>query len=168
MIDYIRKLFGKYKRKGVIVDTNILLLLFVGSVNKKRIYKFNRTEQFSPKDYDFLVEIISYFSKIVVTPNILTEVSNFINQLSEPERSQALEYLAKALTKWDEFYVESSTATQVDKFTKFGLTDSGIISLAQGKYLVLTDDFKLANYLEKIEIDTVNFNHIRVSGWKEN
>ncbi|MDJ0554938.1 MAG: PIN domain-containing protein [Microcoleaceae cyanobacterium MO_207.B10] len=168
MIDYIRKLFGKYKRKGVIVDTNILLLLFVGSVNKKRISKFNRTEQFSPKDYDFLVEIISYFSKIVVTPNILTEVSNFINQLTEPERSQCLEFLAKALTQWDEFYVESSTATQVEKFTKYGLTDSGIISLAKEKYLVLTDDFKLANYLEKIEIDTVNFNHIRVSGWKEN
>ena len=90
MIDYIRKLFGKYKYKGVIVDTNILLLLFVGSVNKKRISKFNRTEQFSPKDYDFLVEIISYFSKIVVTPNILTEVSNFINQLTEPEGSQCL------------------------------------------------------------------------------
>ena len=29
MTDYIRKLFGKYKSKGVIVDTNILLLLFV-------------------------------------------------------------------------------------------------------------------------------------------
>jgi len=168
MRDYIRKLFGKYKQKGLIVDTNILLLFFVGSVNKKRISQFNRTEQFLPKDYDLLVEIISYFSKIVVTPNILTEVSNFINQLSEPERSQSLEFLTKALTEWDEFYIESSTATQVEKFTKYGLTDSGIISLAKGEYLVLTDDFKLANYLEKIEIDTVNFNHIRVSRWKEN
>lgn len=166
MRDYIRKLFGKYKQKGIIIDTNILLLLFVGSVNKKRISKFNRTEQFSPEDYDLLVEIISYFSKIVVTPNILTEVSNFINQLSEPERSKALDFLAKVLTKWDEFYIESSTATQVEKFTKFGLTDSGIISLAKEKYLVLTDDFKLANYLEKIEIDAVNFNHIRVCGWE--
>ena len=168
MKDYIRKLFGKYKRKGVIVDTNILLLLFVGSVNKKRISKFNRTENFSPEDYDLLVEIISYFSKIVVTPNILTEVSNFINQLKEPERSQSVESLAKAVTKWDEFYVESITATQVEKFTKFGLTDSGIISLAPGKYLVLTEDFPLANYLQSIGVDTVNFNHIRKSGRKEN
>jgi len=168
MIDYIRQLFGKYKHKGVIVDTNILLLLFVGSVNKKRISQFNRTEKFSPEDYDLLVERISYFSKIVVTPNILTEVNNLINQLGEPERSQSVEFLAKAVIKWDEFYVESSTATQVEKFTKYGLTDSGIISLAPGKYLVLTDDLKSANYLEKIEIDTVNFNNIRMYGWKQN
>ncbi|MEM1170998.1 MAG: PIN domain-containing protein [Cyanobacteria bacterium P01_H01_bin.35] len=168
MTDYIGKLFGKYKRKGVIVDTNILLLLFVGSVNKERISQFNRTEKFSPEDYDLLVEIILYFSKIVVTPNILTEVNNLINQLGEPERSQSVEFLAKAVTEWDEFYVESSTATQVEKFTEFGLTDSGIISLAKGKYLVLTNDFKLANYLEKIEIDTVNFNNIRMYGWKQN
>ncbi|NEP82229.1 MAG: hypothetical protein F6K39_31250 [Okeania sp. SIO3B3] len=165
MRDYIRKLFGKYKHKGVIVDTNILLLLFVGSVNKKRISKFNRTEQFLLEDYDLLVEIISYFSKIVVTPNILTEVNSLINQLSEPERSKSLEFLAKAVTEWDEFYVESSIVTQAEKFTKFGLTDSAIISLAQGKYLVLTDDLKLANYLDKIEIDTVNFNNLRVYKW---
>ena len=101
MTNYIRQLFGKYKHKGVIVDTNILLLLFVGSVNKKRISKFNRIKQFLPEDYDLLVEIISYFSKIVVTPNILTEVNSLINQLSEPERSKSLEFLVKAVTEWD-------------------------------------------------------------------
>lgn len=130
MRDYIHKLFGKYKHKGVIVDTNILLLLFVGSVNKKRISKLNRTEQFLPEDYDLLVEILSFFSKIVVTPNILTEVNSLINQLSEPERSKSLEFMARAVTEWDEFYVESSIVTQAEKFTKFGLTDSAIISLA--------------------------------------
>ena len=72
--------------------------------------------------------------------------------------------MAKAVTEWDEFYVESSTATQVEKFTKYGLTDSGIISLAQGKYLVLTDDFTLANYLQSIGVDAVNFNNIRMYG----
>ncbi|GGA20556.1 hypothetical protein [Okeania sp. KiyG1] len=120
MRDYTRKLLGKYKNRGVIVDTNILLLLFVGSVNKDRISKFKRTEQFLPKDYDLLVEILSFFSKIVVTPNILTEVNSLINQLSEPERSKSLEFLAKAVTEWDEFYVESSIVTQEEKFTKFG------------------------------------------------
>ncbi|NEN92532.1 MAG: hypothetical protein F6K48_27990 [Okeania sp. SIO3H1] len=47
-------------------------------------------------------------------------MSNFINHLSEPERSQSLEFLTKAVTKWNEFYVESSTATQMEKFTKYG------------------------------------------------
>ena len=41
-----------------------------------------------------------------------------------------------------------------------------IISLARDRYLVLTDDLRLAHYLQKIGIDTVNFNNIRVYGWK--
>ncbi|MDJ0553170.1 MAG: PIN domain-containing protein [Microcoleaceae cyanobacterium MO_207.B10] len=165
MTDYVRQLFAKYKQKGVIIDTNILLLWFVGSFNRERISKFKRTEQFLPEDYDLLDRILSYFSKKVVTPNILTEVNSLINQLGEPERSKCLEIFGKVITELDELYIESSTITQIEKFTKFGLTDSGIISLAKGKYLVLTDDLKLANYLGTIGIDTVNFNNIRTYGW---
>ncbi len=37
--------------------------------------------------------------------------------------------------------------------------------LAKNKYLVLTDDLKLGNYLQKVGIDTINFNNIRTYGW---
>jgi rRNA-processing protein FCF1 len=73
---------------------------------------------------------------------------------------------AKGVATLDESYLESRDVVRTDSFTKFGLTDCGIPTLAKNKYLVLTDDFKLANYLQKIEIDTINFNHIRPSGWK--
>jgi len=53
-----------------------------------------------------------------------------------------------------------------DKFSKFGLTDCGIVNVAKDNYLVLTDDLKLASYLQNIGIDTLNFNNIRVYGWK--
>ena len=43
--------------------------------------------------------------------------------------------------------------------------DTGILRLARGKYLVLTDDFRLSQYLQKMEIDVLNFNHIRPLGW---
>lgn len=52
MKEYINNLFNKYRKKGVVVDTNILLLWFVGSVNRSRISQFNRTEKFAPEDYD--------------------------------------------------------------------------------------------------------------------
>jgi hypothetical protein len=73
--------------------------------------------------------------------------------------------------------VVEGTAPQVDRdanksfantFATDGIktliTDCGIATLAKNKYLVLTDDFKLANYLQKIEIDTINFNNIRAYG----
>jgi rRNA-processing protein FCF1 len=164
MTDDIEALFARYQRKGILIDTNILLLWLVGSTNKARITKFNRTQGFVAEDYELLVDIFQTFQKVLTTPNILTEVSNLINQLGEPERSQCFSIFARDIIQLDEIYTDSHTIAATDKFTKFGLTDCGIASLAKGNYLVLTEDFKLANYLQTIGIDTVNFNNIRM--WK--
>ncbi len=164
MTDDIENLFARYRGKGILIDTNILVLWLIGSTNKARITKFNRTQGFVPEDYELLVDIFQTFQKVLTTPNILTEVSNLINQLGEPERSQCFSIFARDIVQLDEIYVESHTIAATDKFAKFGLTDCGIAALAKGKYLVLTEDFKLANYLQKIGIDTVNFNNIRA--WK--
>lgn len=148
------------------VDTNILLLYFVGRTNRERIKKFNRTEKFSPEDYDLLVGILGSFKKIVITPNILTEVNSLVNQIGEPERSNCLRILAQDISILSENYCESQIAANDGKFTQFGLTDCGILVTAKDKYLVLTDDLKLANYLQNQQVDAVNFNNLRVYGWE--
>lgn len=166
MKDLIRSLFWQYRQKGILVDTNILLLWFVGTVNRSRISKFNRTEKFIPEDYDTLLQILSFFQKIVTTPNILTEVNSLLNQLGEPERSQCLTIFAQGIARLDEFYLESINVANTDNFAKFGLTDCAIVNLSRDRYLVLTDDLKLANYLQREGIETINFNNIRTYGWK--
>ncbi|NEO58058.1 MAG: hypothetical protein F6K54_36400 [Okeania sp. SIO3B5] len=83
MIIETQQLFKKYRSKGILVDTNILLLWFVGKVNEKRISQFNRTEKFLPEHYQLLDRLLK-FAKIVTTPNILTEINSLINQLGEP------------------------------------------------------------------------------------
>jgi len=166
MSDYITQLIEGYKSRGILIDTNILLLWCVGTVNPKRISKFNRTEKFVVEDYETILKNLQYFSKIVTTPQILTEVNNLVNQVGEPERFQCLQVLAKQMTILDEFYIASAEIGKRDKFTKFGLTDCGIIEVARDKNLVLTDDFKLANYLPKTGIDTLNFNNFRADGWR--
>ena len=45
------QLLKKYQSKGILVDTNILLLWLVGRVNQKRISRFNRTKKFLPEHY---------------------------------------------------------------------------------------------------------------------
>lgn len=164
MIEEITEFYKQYRHKGILIDTNILILWVVGTVNRERISLFNRTKTFTPNDYDILSQIIDYFSKIVTTPHILTEVNSLMNTLGEPERSNALKILAKAIKNSDkvhEEYRESFQIMQNEKFSKFGLTDCGILEICQGRYLVLTDDFKLAGYLSSQNIDTINFNHIR-------
>ena len=165
MKNMVEDLFSRYRQKGVLIDTNILLLLFVGTVNRQRISQFNRTEKFTPEDYDILQRILTYFQKIVTTPNILTEVNSLTNQLGEPERSQCFLIFSETIPALDENYIESRTIATNEKFVKFGLTDCGILNLAIDKYLVLTDDFRLANYLQSVSIDVINFNNIRTWGW---
>jgi hypothetical protein len=48
----------RYSQKGVLVDTNILLLYFVGKVNRERVARFKRTEQFLPEDFDILLRLL--------------------------------------------------------------------------------------------------------------
>lgn len=161
----IRILFPKYRQKGILIDTNILLLYFVGAVNRTRISKFNRTEKFTPEDYDLLLEVISFFSKRVTTPNILTEVNSLINQLGEPERSQCLVLFSRSIALLDENYIPTKIVSQRSEFMRFGLTDCGILELAYNQYLVLTDDLKLAVHLQSQGVDVVNFNHLRSYSW---
>ena len=137
----------------------------MGTVNRERISRFNRTEKFVPEDYDLLQRILTYFQKIVTTPNILTEVNSLANQLGEPERSQCFSIFSEIISNMNESYIESRTITNTKNFAKFGLTDCGILNVARGKYLVLTDDLKLANYLQNVGVDAINFNNIRILGW---
>ena len=57
----VADLLSKYYAKGIVIDTNILLLYLVGSVNHQRITKFKRTAQFIPEDYDRALEVSQYF-----------------------------------------------------------------------------------------------------------
>ena len=162
----IESLFSRYRQKGVLVDTNILLLYFVGSTNRERISRFKRTQNFIPEDYDLLLQVLGYFQTVATTPNVLTEVSNLADKLGEPERSQCFAFFAQGISTFQETYLESKRVVTDQQFTKFGLTDCGILSFAKDRYLVLTDDLRLADYLQRQGVDTVNFNNLRVFGWQ--
>lgn len=165
-MDYYVELLERYRSKGLLIDTNLLLVYFVGCYNPSYIPKFKRTITFTIEDFDILERAFVFFSKIVTTPNILTEVNSFSNQLPEAIKT---DYYAKAIEQIvsiEEHYKESSKVCALEHFKKFGLTDSGIIDLVRDKYLVLTDDFRLSNYLQAVNIDVINFNHIRTVNWK--
>ena len=85
--------------------------------------------------------------------------------LGELERSQCFALFSQEISAFEEHYIESRNTALNEAFIRFGLTDCGIINLAREQFLVLTDDLKLASYLQSQKIDTVNFNNLRVYGW---
>jgi rRNA-processing protein FCF1 len=162
MNDYLVQLIQRYSQNGLIIDTNILLLYFVGNLNRLYIAKHKRTRQYLPKDFDLLSNLLKLFqNRIVTTPNILTEVSNLLGNCDTPIQKQLWSIFVAGISILDERYLPSQTLCHVPVFSKFGLTDSAIIELVKGKYLVLTDDAMLFQYLENNGIDVINFTHLR-------
>ncbi len=74
---------NKYKTKGLLIDSNLLLLYFIGSYNIDLITSYKRTKKYTREDFYTLKDFTNSFNKLVTTPNILTEVSNLSTQLNE-------------------------------------------------------------------------------------
>lgn len=160
--EYVRK----YRSRGILIDTNLLLLLFIGGVSKSYISSFKRTAVYTQEDYDSLLRLIDHFNRVVVTPNILTEVSNLANGLHGVRLEEFYMVFSKSLSILSELYIESSTVSNIHGFHSYGLADTGIIAIAKEKYLVLTDDLRFAAFAARQGVDVINFNHIREAGWR--
>lgn len=161
-LDY---LLARYKSKGVLIDTNLLLLYFIGMYDPRYVPKFKRTRTFAVEDFFTLLRFFEYFSKVVTTPNILTEVNSLANQLPSDVKLAFYPIFATQIAALDEQYIESSKISSTTHFLKLGLTDTGILNLPKDQHLVLTDDFPLAGHLDKQGIDVINFNHVRTMNW---
>ncbi len=158
----ILEITNKYIPRGIVVDTNLLLLYFIGSFDRSLIKRFKRTKTFCPEDYDWLCGYINRFKVRITTPNIMTEVSSFASQLGNESENFFKTTFTKEMTLLCEHYLPSKDIINNKDFHKFHLTDCGIISVAKKKYLLLTDDFKLSKYFNSIGGAAINFNNIRL------
>lgn len=151
----------QYRRMGLLIDANLLLLYVVGLLDPNQIGS-KRTEKYLPEDFDTLAAIIGRFERVITTPHILAEVSNLGGQFGGQLHERFFEALTKAISALDEQYVVTNDAMQ--GYRRLGVTDAGIIHIAQ-KYLILTDDFPLSQYLQTRGVNVLNFNHIRLYNW---
>ncbi len=154
-----------YNKLGVVIDSNLLLLLFLGNYERRQITSNKRLSMFTEEDFDLLTRFLEPFSKLVTTPNILTEVSNLSNAIPANKREAYFTWFASRLVLLEEEYAPSALVMG-NPWGKFGLTDAAIAAVAKNRYLVLTDDFPLSQSLQSAGIDTVNFNHLRGLAWR--
>lgn len=163
----MQPLLTKYRLKGILLDSNLLVLLFVGLADSRAIENFKRTKNhgFTEKEFFLLEGIVRSFSKIVTTPHILTETSNYIFQLHGKTRQSALAITAKIVQSFKERRAEAKSLVQSETFSNFGLTDSAILDLPPKKYLVLSVDAALVIALNKKGVDAINFNRLRQLAW---
>ena len=160
-------LISRYADKGLVVDTNLLVLLIIGSFDRSLITRFKRTQKYTVDDFDILVALLDCFPtrSPILTPQIWIETNSLVGQLAEPFRTQCLDTTFRQLVNISsERYLASKELAANQIFTRFGLTDAGIEQLAV-ENLVVSDDFPLVSYLEKLDRAVINFNHLR--NWNE-
>jgi hypothetical protein len=160
--EHVAGLIRQYRNKGLLLDTVLFVLLAAGIYNRKLVGNDKRLKAYVPEDIETLIAFVKLFDPLITTPNTVTEVSNLTGHLWA---TQFPMHFAQHIEVMEEHYFPSKTAIRSELFGRFGLTDTAITEIARGKYLILTDDFRLAGYLEQKRVDVVNFNHIRTLNW---
>lgn len=169
MIADVLTVANRYRSKGVFLDSNLLVLLFIGLLEPDRVQSFKRTNNhgFTRSDFSLLQKIVATFSKVVTTPHVLTETTNYIFELHGGVRESALRIIAEAVQTFKERRSESKKLVRTSFFTIFGLTDSAVLDLPPKKYLVLSIDAPLVIALQRKGVDAINFNYLRQYSWQQ-
>lgn len=144
-----------------LLDTNLLVLLIVGSASRRYIGVHKRTRVYSPDDFDRLRRRLDQATGLLTTPNILSEASNLARQIREPARSVIGAVLQRFIASSAETYVESSKAASHPSYLRLGLTDAAILEAQTDDVVLLTDDLDLYLASARAGRAVINFSHDR-------
>ena len=141
------------------IDTNLLVLLVVGSVDRELVDTHPRTQRFTPEDYDRLARIIDALKRVFVTPNTLTETSNLLKQ---PRDKRAIDRLRSLIEVSEEIVIASATVARNSAFTWLGLADTALLEVISAKRPLITVDLALFRAaFAKGEEAAFNFTHLQ-------
>lgn len=158
-------LIRKHKANGVLVDANLLVLLFVGLVNAGRIRNFKRTSDFTVEDFQSLQNLVDWFgAPLVTTPYVLSQVSDLTDLPGQELASIRALFVAK-VELIEEQYDPGRQLVKNPVFKRLGLADASIAAVCERNVLVLTADLQLHIALGSLGLDTLNFNHVRALNW---
>lgn len=147
---YIEPLIREYRSKGLLLDSNLLLLFLVGSLNPLLVgtSRYKKLARFDREDFLLLKWLIAQFARVVTTAHVLTEVSNLVNDLPEQERQAIWGGFASILGVLDERPYSSRDATGQPEFRYLGLTDMVLSTLAKD-FLIVSNDGRMVNVLRE-------------------
>jgi len=160
-VQWIADVVRRFQTAGALLDTNLLLVYILGSINPLQINRWKRTKPYGTKDLRFLVDFVSRMNAVFVAPGVAAETSNFLGELGGDLRRLTLERLKSYLVESREISFSCQAVANLAEFPRLGFTDSTLCEAARGGSLILTDDFPLANYLDSKNLGVLNYHHIR-------
>lgn len=146
---------------SIVIDSNLLVLLIAGMASRAYIGRHKKLKEFSEHDFDLLVEVMGTASRVIVTPNTLTETSNLVAMVGEPIKTEMRQVMRLVVERCIEMYVPSHDAMVRNAYLWLGLTDAALLELRSPETALLTTDGGLHRQALAAGMKSTNFNALR-------
>lgn len=143
--------------KEVILDTNVFILYIVGQINPARISKHKRTSIYTKEHYAHLLSVVQGYDRLLICPNIATEVDNLLNNFSGEDRNTYLSVSRQVFKASAEKYIETAAASDTYFYPEVGLTDAAVLSMARQCDLLISGDSRLCDHARSVNIPLFDF-----------
>lgn len=140
-------LVRKYRKNGVIVDTNLLLVLLAGNVQRGLVGKVARTDEYTVADYEMITNLLVEFDSLILVSPVLTEIGFFLEKNNDQAMQTQLynELVRMVLDDTTrESRVYSDVVVEDPDFGRLGYADVAILKIAEiHHHLIFTADSPL-------------------------
>ena len=159
-----------FEGRKVLLDTNLLLLLLIGSINRRLLTTNKRVGRYSENEFLLLNRHLSDAASLLTTQHINSQTSDLgAGSLHGIYRTMFLRLLrnihvhdvgAISTIKADEM-TQPILSFDTDILDELGVADAGLINAAiESKGILFTDDLPLYLRAQRHGIDAVNFSHL--------
>jgi len=135
-------------RPAVLLDTNLLILFVVGLASPEYVARHRRLSAYrgyGRRAFDILLDYVSLASALLVTPNVLTEVSNLLagRERGDDITLAVLHAFRSLVGRADERLISSAAAMTRPESPRLGLADAATLEALGTETVLLTDDWSL-------------------------
>lgn len=154
-------------KNPVILDTGPLVFLLIGLCDPSKKNSGDIWQGHTQEELELLIKLIKPFKSIIITPQILAECTNLLNQKMDSSKHQfILTQIINPLRQFGEVYIEKNIILNYTEFSRFGSTDIGTIECSKKmNSLIITEDSDLKRFCYSNKIPCINFHELRPSTW---
>ena len=159
---YLGTIFAASSRNGILLDTELLLLLCVGIFDCQRIKRFKRTMKFDIDDFDNVQRIAGKYKPVYVSPHVLAELSNLSNALPSEVRNDYFISSKRLIRGQFEVYIPKESIIDDVHFPVLGVADVSILlTCMERKCVLFTSDSTLTQIGLHRGIKVLNYRQFR-------
>lgn len=126
--------------RGVILDTNVAMLFFVGLTGRRNINRHGRVKRFTVHQFEALANAIELGREFVIAAPILAEVSNLLRQGPDDIWIEAVGQMRSIVPRSREIRPSCVDVVTMRSFEWLGYADAALLSALNEDVALITCD----------------------------